>query len=204
MFGRRRRHEELRAKFLTNRDRVRSWWEDWEIPEVVWADEFNDVPSPWIVLEQDRESWLRIHAPVTDTYFWMFRGRPLTPGVREVRARWQFGAGHRFEELDLTIASVCDPAYLAEKLTLAVHQARLKGWRDEDAQPVYQWLVEGVGMTPLGNGVRGTKRLGFVLMTFSRFPDTEGNVIVRLTAVETDRAQDGSPLDADGVSIPER
>lgn len=204
MFGRRRRHEELRAKFLTNRDRVRSWWEDWEIPEVVWADEFNDVPSPWIVLEQDRESWLRIHAPVTDTYFWMFRGRPLTPGVREVPARWQFGAGHRFEELDLAIVSVCDPAYLAEKLTLAVHQARLKGWRDEDAQPVYQWLVEGVGMTPLGNAVRGTKRLGFVLMTFSRFPDTDGNVIVRLTAVETDRAQDGSPLDADGVSIPER
>ncbi|MBU8860830.1 MULTISPECIES: hypothetical protein [unclassified Micromonospora] len=204
MFGRRRRHEELRAKFLANRDRVRSWWEDWEIPEVVWADEFNDVPAPWIVLEQDRENWLKTHAPVSDTYFWMFLGRPLTPGVREVRVRWQFGAGHRFEELDVTIVSVCDPSYLAEKLTLAVHQARLKGWREEDAQPVYQWLVEGVGMTPLDNAVRGTQRMGFVLMTFSRFPDTDGDVIVRLTAVETDRAQDGSPLDADGVSIPER
>ena len=204
MFGRRRRHEELRAKFLTNRDRVRSWWEEWEIPEVVWADEFNEVPSSWIVLEQDRESWLKHDAPVMDAYDWSFFGRPLTPGIREVRLRWQFGAGHRFEELDLTIVSVCDPAYLAEKLTLAVHQARLKGWRDEDAQSVYQWLVEGVGVTPLGDAVWGNNRSGFVLLKFSRFPASDGNVIVQLTAVETDRAQDGSPLDADGVSIPLR
>ncbi|MEU1844170.1 hypothetical protein [Micromonospora sediminicola] len=204
MFGRRRQHDELRARFLANRDRVRSWREAWEIPEVVWADEFNEVPSPWIVLEKDRASWLTLHAPFMDAYDWMFFGRPLTPDVREVRVRWQFGAGHRFAELDLTIVSVCDPAYLAEKLTLAIHHAGLKGWRDEDAQPVYQWLVEGVSTTPLDNGVRGNKRSGFVLLRFSRFPTSDGDVAVRLTVVETDRALDGSPLDADGVSIPER
>jgi hypothetical protein len=204
MFERRRRHDEFRARYLANRDRVRSWREAWEIPEVVWADEFNEIPWPWIVLEKDRKSWLRIHAPVMDTYYWMFFGRPLTPGVREVRAQWQFGAGHRFAELDLTIVSVCDPAYLAEKLTLAVHHARLKGWRDEDARPVYEWLVEGVGTTPLDNAVRGNKRSGFVLLTFNRFPTSDGDVAVRLTAVETDRALDGSPLDADGVSICDR
>ncbi|MEO3779506.1 hypothetical protein ABGB16_22225 [Micromonospora sp. B11E3] len=204
MLRRRRQHDELRAKFVANRERVRSWLETWEIPEVVWTDEFNEIPSPWVVLERDRESWLKRHAPFMDAYDWMFFGRPLTPGVREVRVRWQFGAAHRFEELDLTIVSVCDPAYLAEKLTLAVHRARLKGWRDEDAQPLHQWLVEGVRTTPLNNAVRGSKRSGFVLLNFTRFPTSDGDVSVQLTAVETDRALDGSPLDGDGISIPDQ
>ncbi|WP_433346323.1 hypothetical protein [Micromonospora sp. CA-111912] len=201
---RHRQHDELRAKFLANRDRVRAWLAAWEIPEVVWTDDFNEVPMPWVVPEQDRKSWLKSRAPFIDAYDWMFVGRPLTPGVRRVQARWHFGAAHRFEELDLTIVSVCDPGYLAEKLTLAVHHARLRGWRDEDAQPLHQWLVEGVRTTPLNNGVRGNNRLGFVLLNFTRFPAPDGDVSVQLTAVETDRALDGSPLDGDGVSIPDR
>ncbi|EWM63797.1 MULTISPECIES: hypothetical protein [Micromonospora] len=201
MTGRRQR-DELRAAFLANRERVRTWLDAWEIPEVVWTDEFNEIPLPWIVREQDRESWLKHHAPFLDAYDWLFVGRPLTPGVREVRALWHFGPAHRFAELDLTITSVCDPEYLAEKLTLAVHHAGLKGWRDADAQPLYQWLVEGVHTMPLGNGVRGSNRSGFVLLRFSRFPTSDGDVIVRLTAAETDRALDGSPLDDDGVSVP--
>ncbi|MGC4806642.1 hypothetical protein [Micromonospora sp. DT233] len=204
MFGRRRQHDELRAKFLANRERVRSWLDAWELPEVVWTDEFNDVPSPWVVLERDRDNWLRSRAPFLDAYDWMFFGRPLTPGVREVRVRWHFGAAHRFEALELTIISVCDPGYLAEKLTLAVHHARLRGWRDEDAQPLHRWLVEGVSTRPLDDAVRGSKRSGFVLLSFTRFPTSDGNVIVQLTVVETDRALDGSPLDGDGVSIPDR
>lgn len=196
------RTDELRAKFLANRERVRSWFEAWDIPEVVWTEDFNEVPSPWLVLEGDRERWLKRHAPFMDEYDWMFFARPLTPGVREVRALWRFGAAHRFAELDLTIVSVCDPEYLAEKLTMAVHHAGLRGWRDEDAQPVYEWLVEGVSTRPLGNGVRGSTRSGFVLLNFSRFPTSDGDVAVRLTAVETDRALDGSPLDENGVSIP--
>ncbi|WP_405096300.1 hypothetical protein [Micromonospora sp. NBC_01412] len=202
MTRRHHQHEELRNAFLANRERVRSWLEAWEIPEVVWTDEFNEVPSPWVVVERDRASWLKRHAPFMDEYDWMFFARPLSPGVREVRALWHFGAGHRFEKLDLTIISLCDPGYLAEKLTMAVHHADLKSWRDEDAQSLYQWLVNGVSTTPIGGGVRGSNRLGFVLLDFTRFPTPDGDVTVRLTAVETDRALDGSPLDDDGVSIP--
>lgn len=202
MIRREHQRDELRAKFLANRERVRSWLDAWEVPEVVWTDEFSEVPSPWVVLERDRATWLKRHAPFMDEYRWMFLGRPLSPGVREVRVCWHFGAAHRFQELDLTVVCVCDPGYVAEKLTLAVNHANLKGWRAEDAQPLYQWLVDGVHTTPLNNGVRGDKRLGFVLLNFTRFPTSEGDVIVRLTAVETDRALDGSPLDGDGVSIP--
>jgi len=202
MTGRGRQGDELRAQFIANRERVRSWMGAWEIPEIVWTDEFSEVPTSWIVPERDRASWLKRHAPFLDQYDWLLFGRPLTPGVREVRVRWHFGAAHRFEELDLTIVSVCDPEYLAEKLTLAVHRAGLKGWRDEDAPPLYQWLLEGVRTTPLDNAVRGNKRSGFVLLNFTRFPTSDGDVIVRVTATETDRALDGSPLDGDGVSIP--
>ncbi|WFE35612.1 hypothetical protein [Micromonospora sp. WMMD975] len=194
--------DESPATFLANRERVRSWLDAWEIPEIVWTDEFSEIPRPWVVAERDRKRWLRDHAPHLDAYQWMFVGRPLTPGVRKVRALWHFGAGHRFDKLELTIISVCDPAYLAEKLTLAVHHAALKGWQEEDAQPVYQWLVEGVNTRPLDNAVRGNKRLGFVLLHFTRFPTSDGDVTVSLTAVETDRAMDGSLLDANGVSIP--
>lgn len=157
MTGRGNQGDELRARFTANRERVRSWTGAWEIPEIVWTDEFSEVPSPWIVPERERASWLKRHAPFLDEYDWMFLGRPLTPGVREVRVQWHFGAAHRFEKLDLTIISVCDPGYLAEKLTLAVHHAGLKGWRAEDAQPLYQWLVDGVGTTPVDNGVRGDR-----------------------------------------------
>ncbi|MEV0005380.1 hypothetical protein AB0H28_24260 [Micromonospora sp. NPDC050980] len=193
---------DLRAKFVANREQVRSWLEAWEIPEIVWTDEFNEIPAPWVVVERDGKSWLRDNAPVVDAYHWMFVGRPLTPGVRKVQALWHFGAGHRFEKLELTITSVCDPGYLAEKLTLAVHHGRLEGWRQEDAQPLYQWLVEGVNTRPLDNAVRGNKRLGFILLSFTRFPTGDGDVAVSLTAVETDRALDGSLLDDNGVSIP--
>ncbi|MFJ8582898.1 hypothetical protein [Micromonospora sp. NPDC093277] len=168
----------------------------------MWVDEFNEVPSPWIVLERDRDNWLKDHAPFLDTYDWMFFGRPLTPGIREVRAIWRFGAGHRFESFELTITSACDPGYLAEKLTTAIHHARLKGWREEDAQPLHQWLVEGVSTRPLNDSVRGNKRSGFVLMEFIRFPTRDGDVMVSLNAVETDRALDGSPLADDGGAIP--
>jgi hypothetical protein len=34
--------DELRARFLANRERVRSWLEAWDIPEVVWTDEFSE------------------------------------------------------------------------------------------------------------------------------------------------------------------
>ncbi|WFE40278.1 hypothetical protein [Micromonospora sp. WMMD998] len=193
---------DLRAKFLANREQVRSWLDAWEIPEIAWTDEFDEIPAPWAVIERDRKRWLKDHAPHLDVYHWMFVGRPLTPGVRTVRALWHFGSGHRFEKLDVTITSVCDPGYLAEKLTLAVHRAALKGWQEEDAQPVYQWLVEGVNTRPLDNAVRGNKRLGFVLLHFTRFPTSDGDVVVSVTAVETDRAMDGSLLDANGVSIP--
>lgn len=101
------------------------------------------------------------------------------------RALWHFGPAHRFAELDLTITSVCDPEYLAEKLTLAVHHAGLKGWRDADAQPLYQWLVEGVHTMPPRPRTAGEHPFGFVLLLVTRFPTSDGDVIVRLTAAET-------------------
>jgi hypothetical protein len=199
MAGRSHQHDELRARFVANRERVRSWMEAWEIPEVVWTEEFSEIPRPWVVVERDRKRWLKDHAPFLDEYDWLLIGRPLSPGVREVRVLWHFGAAHRFGKLDLTIVSPCDPEYLAEKLALAVHHADLRGWRPEDAEPVYRWLIEGVRTVPLDDAVRGHTRSGFVLLNFTRFPTTEGDVAVRLTAVETDRALDGSPLDADGI-----
>lgn len=194
--------DELRARFLANREQVRSWIGAWDIPEIVWTDDFNEVPLPWLVSERDRKDWLKRHAPFMDRYDWLFLGRPLTPGVREVRALWEFEPVHRFARLDLTITSVCDPEYLAEKLALGVHHAGLKGWRDADVEPVYHWLIEGVATRPLNNGVNGSKRSGFVLLRFTRFPTGDGDVMVRLTASVTDRALDGSLLDDDGVSIP--
>ncbi|MEU4968703.1 GNAT family N-acetyltransferase [Streptomyces smyrnaeus] len=71
VFGRTKRRETdaLRAKFVTNRETVRSWTARWECPEVEWPP-FDEVPGPWVVAPRERKRWLEQHAPFLDTYRW--------------------------------------------------------------------------------------------------------------------------------------
>jgi hypothetical protein len=202
MFGRgkRRRVEELRAKYVANWEQVRSWVANWDCPEVAWP----EVPAnPFFKGEEGERAWIEHHAPFQDQYHWMVVGRPLTEGITEFTGSWWFAAGHEFERLEIRTQTVADPGYLAERLATGVHAAALKGWRDADLQPFYEWLLEGFDSRPMTQGVKGRTRFGFVLVDLLRvrLALTPG-IGVQLTASLTDTALDGTPLDSAGEAHP--
>lgn len=202
MFGRgKRRHvEELRAKYIANWEQVRSWVADWDCPEVAWP----DVPAnEGFRGEESERAWIERHAPFLDEYHWLVVGRPLTEGITEFTGLWWFGAGHEFERLEIRTKTVADPRYLAERLTTCVHAAGLKGWRDADLQPFYEWLFEGLDSRPMTQGVKGRTRFGFVLVDLLRVGlSLTPGIGVQLTVTLTDTAFDGTPLNSDGEVRP--
>lgn len=131
----RQRADELRAKFIANREKVRSWIADWDCPEIVWP-EVPAVPLPVGVAKGGEQAWLKHRAPFMDRYQWLLEARSVTQGVAHVWAYWQFREGHELERLEIHTRTVADPEYLAEALTLGVNAAALKGWREADAQSV--------------------------------------------------------------------
>lgn len=201
MAGRPTRAEitQLRARFVANREQVRSWTGRWDCPEVRWP-EFSDVPSPWVVLPAEREDWLERHAPFLDAYRWLLEARPVATGVSRVVGNWEFGPGHTFERLHIEMRTFADPAYLAEKLALGAHAAQLKGWQDDDLPGLYEWLLQGMDSRPMADMVRGQRRSGFILFEVIRSPHSHQEINAQLRMTLTDVALDGSPLNRDGRS----
>ncbi|WP_039932190.1 hypothetical protein [Streptomyces viridochromogenes] len=198
--GRKRRQAgELRAKYIANREKVRSWRTRWDCPEVEWP-RFPHVPLPWVVRPDEQDRWLKHTAPHMDAYEWVLPARPLARGVSELQARWGFHQGHEFEGLTIRFRSVLDPDYLAERISLGIHAAALEGWRDDDLHSLYDWLREGVTHCTNSGMVTGTHRSGFLLfkITCAVLSRTEISTEVRTTL--TDTSLDGAPLHADGSS----
>lgn len=168
MFFRRskRRADELRAKFIANRDKVQSWTSRWECPEVEWP-AVSAVPFPWVIEPGEEEQWLATSAPFMDAYQWHLEALPVANGVAQLRATWEFGAGHEFRNLTIRFRSVYDPGYLAEKLALGIHSAALKGWQDDDHRDMHNWLRDGLGQVDPGEWIRGKHRMGFLLSEFN-------------------------------------
>ncbi|MET9734840.1 hypothetical protein ABZZ79_30635 [Streptomyces sp. NPDC006458] len=194
---RRREAEELRAKFVANRDKVRAWQERWDCPEVEWPP-FTETPFPHVVAPWDLADWLERRAPHLVRYEWLLEARPVARGVGELIGHWEFGAGHRFEQLRIRFRSVLDPDYLAEKLALGIRAAGLKGWREEDVQGLYDWLHEGVSSL-VGTGmVHGRHRTGFVMNDLTCAAVSRTEVITEVRSTLTDTAMDGTPLKPDG------
>jgi hypothetical protein len=206
MFGRGKRRveeqrvEEQRAKYVANWEQVRSWVAGWDCPEVAWP----DVPAnPFFTGGASERAWLEQHAPFQDQYHWIVVGRPLAEGITEFTGSWWFGAGHQFDRLEIRTQTVADPAYLAERLATGVHAAALKGWRDADLQPFYEWLFEGLDSRPMTEGVKGRTRHGFVVVDLMRVPlALTPGIGVQLTVGLTGTGLDGTPLDGDGVAHP--
>jgi hypothetical protein len=190
---------ELRSRFLANREKVRSWVSGWHCPEIAWP-EVPLVPFPG-VREGDEERWLEHAAPTMPEYRWLLEARPLSEGVTHVRGIWWFTEGHEFERLEILTRTYADAGYLAETLTRGVHAAALKGWTEADARPVHEWLLEGLDSRPMEEAVRGTQRMGFVLLKLARFPYSRTEIDVRLEVTVTNTALDGSPLDATGEPV---
>ena len=195
--------DELRARYLANREKVRSWLADWDCPEVEWPP-VEDVPSSCGVGRGGAARWLDRHAPFLQEYRWFLEGRPRAEGVSQAWAWWQFGAGHEFERLEVEFRSYADPPYLAEKLALAADAAALKGWRrdGDDVQALYAWLLEGLDSRPMDEMVHGNKRTGFVLFDILRSPHPTNEVSARLRMTLTTTALDGTPLDEHGEARP--
>jgi hypothetical protein len=189
--------DELRAKFVANREKVRSFIANWRCPEIEWP-AFREIPLPWVIPNGEEEQWLQQHAPFMDEYRWLLEPRPVTEGVSQVWACWWFGKGHEFELLEIDFRSYADPQYLAETLTWGAHAAALKGWREEDVHALYDWLFEGIDSRPMEEGVRGQKRTGFILFKLVRMPVSRTEIGTRLSMTLTDKALDGTPLTADG------
>jgi WD40 domain-containing protein len=199
--GARQRADELRAAFLANRERVRSWVADWYIPEVAWP-EVPLVPSPWVVPERDRQRWLEEYVPYLPDYRWSLDAAPRYDGITRVSGSWWFGQGHELDRLEIRTTTVTDPQYLAEKLALGVDAAALHGWSEGDAQPVYEWLLELIGTRPLNHGVRAKNRIGHVLVEATRLRHSRTECDMQVVVTETYTAIDGSPLDESGRPIP--
>lgn len=194
-----KRHDadELRAKFIANREKVRSWTTRWDCPEVEWP-AFSEVPFGWSIPARGQDRWLDRHAPYMDEYRWLLEARPVAEGVNELWGLWEFGAGHEFECLTIRFRSFLDPDYLAEKLALGIRAAALKGWQDDDVHDLYDWLREGVNQCTDSGMVRGRHRTGFLLsvMTCAVVSHTEVSTEVRTTLTNTDLG--GTSLNADG------
>ncbi|MGW4807696.1 hypothetical protein [Kitasatospora sp. NPDC004272] len=200
VLGRRKRREadDARAKFIANRERVRAWTGRWECPEADWP-AFEEVPGPWVVLPSERDRWLDLHAPSLERYHWLLEATPRANGLDELWAFWEFRAGHEFERLTIRFGTVHDPAYLAERLALAVEAAAFEGWQDGDAQSVHDWLLDGIGGV-LGPGrmVRGKHRVGFVLLEMLCAVASSTDVTTELRVSLTTTSLEGRPLKPDG------
>lgn len=196
---RRRDSDELRARFVANREKVRSWTARWECPEVEWP-AFSEVPLPWVIAPREQGRWLDRHAPFMDEYRWLLVSRPVAEGVNELQGLWEFGAGHEFERLTIRFRSVLDPDYLAEKLALGIRAADLKGWQDDDVHDLYGWLRDGVTQCTDSGMVRGKHRTGFLLSEMTCAVASRTEVITETRTTLTNTALDGTPLNADGRS----
>lgn len=194
---RRREADELRARFVANREKVRSWTDRWDCPEVEWPP-FPEVPQPWSVLLGEQERWLQRHAPFAEEYSWLLEARPVTVGISELRGVWEFGAGHAFERLTIRFRSVLDPEYLAEKVALGIAAAELDGWQEEDVRGLYDWVGDGVGRCRRSGMVRGTIRVGFVRAELTCAVVGRTEVVTEVVTTLTDAGLDGTPLNADG------
>jgi hypothetical protein len=170
-----------------NRDRVQHFRAAWSIPEVVFSEQTN-APSP----ERARSG-----RAGPRPYYWLLIGESTVIGLTSAVAEWQFSAGHEFEALDLRIESTCDPEYLAEKLSLAAEAAAFSGWDPGDLPSLYDWIGDLTSTRPVSSMVSGYKRLGFVLFDLRRFPLPSG-VATTMKVTLTDKALDGTPLNADG------
>ncbi|WP_367038327.1 hypothetical protein [Streptomyces sp. Je 1-332] len=195
--SKRRDADELRAKFVANREKVRSWTRRWECPEVEWP-AFPEIPKPWVIHPRAQKSWLDRHAPFMDEYQWLLEARPVAEGVAELWALWEFGGGHEFERLTIRFRTFLDPDYVAERLALGIRAAGLKGWQDDDVHDLYDWLRDGVNHCVDSGMVRGKHRSGFLLseMTCAVVSRTEVSTETRTTL--TDTTLDGARLNADG------
>jgi hypothetical protein len=189
----------LRARFVANREKVRSWISDWSCPEVEWPD-FRQTPSPWSIPDSDERMWLQRHAPFLDEYWWLLEARPVTEGVSRVIAHWHFGERHRLKRLEVDIRSYADPAYLAEKLALAAHAAALEGWWEQDVHGLHAWLFEGIDSRPMSDMVRGQQRIGFILFEILRTPHSRTEIDARLRMTLAKTTLSGNPLNNAGES----
>ncbi|AQZ63386.1 unnamed protein product [[Actinomadura] parvosata subsp. kistnae] len=198
--AKRQNRDQPLAKYLSNRERVRSWITGWDCPEIDWPG-LEEIPHPWGLPRGSEEKWLRRHGPFPGEYRWLLEARPLTPDISQVWAVWQFDGDHQFDRLEIEVRCVPDPVYLAEKLTLAAHAADLKGWQEQDQHALYDWLIEGLDSRPLSEGVRGQKRAGFILFALTRMPIGSATLSANLRMTLTDTALDGSPLNAQGEPL---
>ncbi|MFE1442643.1 hypothetical protein [Streptomyces sp. NPDC058739] len=197
--GRRREADEPRAKFVANRDKVRAWQQRWDCPEVAWPP-LTETPFPYEIAPWDLADWLERRAPHLERYEWLLEARPVARGVEALTGHWEFGAGHRFEQLRVEFRSALDPDYLAEKLALGIRAADLLGWREEDVHGLYDWLHEGVSRV-VGTGmVRGRHRSGFLMNALTCVAVSRTEVITEVRTTLTDTAMDGTPLRPDGSS----
>jgi hypothetical protein len=192
----------LRAAFVANREKVRTWFREWPVPEVRWPG-LPDIPNPWILTPRDKAKWFKRLAPHMDRYGWLMEARPVAQGVSRVVADWRFAERHRFERLEVEFRSYADPPYLAEKLALAAHAAGLPGWQGEvDARDLYTWLLAGIDSRPMSDLVRGKQRIAFTRFEIFRAPTGDNEIATRLTMTWTDTTLDGEPLTPTGESPP--
>jgi hypothetical protein len=191
---------ELRAMFVANRDRVQSWPTNWDFPEVAWP-EISAIPSPYVVLPDEERMWFEHRAPYMPQYWWLLEPRPLTTSISQVDCCWWFRENHEFDRLTMNTRTVADPAYLAERLTLGVDAANLKGWHADDAQTIYRWMHELLDERPMEHGVRQGRRCGFVFVEVSRYPYSRTEIEVQVIVTEVSATLDGTPLDDTGRPI---
>jgi hypothetical protein len=86
--------EELRAKFVANREQVRSWVADWHFPEVTWP-AVPALPSPWSAIEQNEKWWFEDpESSMAAVYDWVLDARPRTESIGRVKCLWRFRRGH--------------------------------------------------------------------------------------------------------------
>lgn len=197
MSRRRERADELRAMFVANRERVRSWVADFDVPGVSWPG-VPRIPAPWVVPERDERRWLERYAPHLDDYRWSLAASPATADVATLEGSWWFGPGHGFLRLEIVARTAPVRRYLAATLAAGVHAAALRGWSDGDEQLVEEWLHTLFGRLRMGRWVRERFRVGHVSVEATAFADRPGEVTVQLVVTETDAAGDGSPLDEEG------
>ncbi|XKK39371.1 hypothetical protein HFP72_34750 [Nocardiopsis sp. ARC36] len=197
----RRGADGLRAEFVANRERVRSWPGRWGCGEVEWPP-FHEIPRPWVVPPRKRKRWLERHAPFLEEYEWRLEATPVAEGVNALQAVWAFGGGHGFKELTIRLGSYFDPDYLAETLALGIGAAGLRGWKDDDVHGVYTWLRDGARhcLSPGSGAVRGQHRTGFLLCSMSCLAISSTDVVTEVRVTLTGTALDGAPLTADGRS----
>ena len=186
-------HLAMQAKFFANREQVRRFQAAWNVPEVVW-DKPIDTLTLGFAEPATANRWLRDRKP----YKWLVSGEPRVSGLTKVLAEWQFSADHEFEALELRIDSLCDPGFLAEKLSLAADAASFPGWQPADLLSLRNWIRDMTDMKPHSKTVGGYKRLGFVLFDLDRILGVTSGVSTFLKITLTDKALDGTPLNHGG------